>query len=221
MVRACGRHCARVARDVCDASRAHTSPLLSVHTHRTPTAAPALSSVDKASFKAAYGGLASFIVECVKTDASADGLTAALAEYGVDGERAALVAKLFADNAPRLRDVHAAAGIALDRVVDVEWRLDYHVQSSGVGKVHKPLYFVKLKVAEAGGGLRDVDFTCTLQQLQDMLARLKEASTAVSKALGVDSAASGAGGRSGGGGGRGRRGSLERLRGGPGAGEKK
>ena len=82
-------------------------------------------------------------------------------------------------------------------MVDLEWRLDYQVQSSGVGKTHKPQYFIKLKTAEPSGELKDVEFTCTLQQLQDMLTRLKEASSAVEGMLGpaTEAAAGGAGAR--------------------------
>lgn len=54
------------------------------------------------------------------------------------------------------------------------------------------------------GELRDVEFTATLQQLQDMLTRLKEASSAVEGMVGgfdEPAGSSGRGGRGGAGGG--------------------
>ena len=44
-----------------------------------------------------------------------------------------------------------------------------------VEQVRKPIYFVTLKTRRGDGTLKDVSFSCTLQEIQDLLFRLKDA----------------------------------------------
>eukprot|EP00500_Bicosoecida_sp_ms1_P013477 CAMPEP_0203821650 /NCGR_PEP_ID=MMETSP0115-20131106/43783_1 /ASSEMBLY_ACC=CAM_ASM_000227 /TAXON_ID=33651 /ORGANISM="Bicosoecid sp, Strain ms1" /LENGTH=211 /DNA_ID=CAMNT_0050730677 /DNA_START=61 /DNA_END=692 /DNA_ORIENTATION=- len=154
----------------------------------------ALSGVSKADAKALYSALCTYIVEAVRAESSAEAVGTGLVDLGLSAARAKTVVSLYRDARARLADLLADTGVSLGKVVDVEWRLDYQVQSSGVGKTHKPQYFIKLKTATPTGELKDVEFTATLQQLQDMLTRLKEASGAVEGMVGVDDGGSSSGG---------------------------
>ncbi|DAZ96674.1 TPA: hypothetical protein N0F65_009237 [Lagenidium giganteum] len=69
-------------------------------------------------------------------------------------------------------------------VVDVSWRLDYVLRSSTAGSVHEPLYFVDLTLQEPSGQFTKRAFTCTVEELRDLVYRLQEASNAIEKLAG-------------------------------------
>ena len=69
-------------------------------------------------------------------------------------------------------------------LVGVEWRLDNYMKSDALERVKAPTYFVKLKTRVAGGAEKDVEFTCNFQELQDMLAKAKDAVRVVERMSG-------------------------------------
>lgn len=68
-------------------------------------------------------------------------------------------------------------------IVDVSWRLDDYLKSDSMDQVRQPVYLVTLTTttpaqangAASGPATRPVPFECNLQQLQDLLAKLKDA----------------------------------------------
>lgn len=65
-------------------------------------------------------------------------------------------------------------------MVDISWRLDFFVKSDSLDAIRTPLYFITLKTQQPDGSLKDVKFTCNLQELQDLLFKLKDAEKQVS-----------------------------------------
>ncbi len=61
------------------------------------------------------------------------------------------------------------------QVVDVDWRLDYYIKSNTVERVDVPVFFVALTVQDADDSTRVVQFSASLQELQDLLAKLQDA----------------------------------------------
>lgn len=76
-----------------------------------------------------------------------------------------------------------AAAIGHAQVVDLAWRLDYHVRSSTTGVVNRPVYLVTLKTMERDGTPRDHEFTCSLEQMQDLAAIVRDANKQVDRIL--------------------------------------
>lgn len=64
---------------------------------------------------------------------------------------------------------------ACSQVVDVDWRLDYYIKSNTVERVDVPVFFVALTVQDADDSTRVVQFSASLQELQDLLAKLQDA----------------------------------------------
>lgn len=87
-------------------------------------------------------------------------------------------------------------------IVDVDWRLDYHMKSrffsyffhpsllfnlsplslslfySKVEKIDEPIWYITLKTVTDEGEHRDVQFTCNREEMQQFLAKVKDADSA-------------------------------------------
>ena len=146
---------------------------------------PKFGSCDAVALKQAYAGLVTLILEAAKGDASAEELAPVLEELAIEGERAALVARLYAAQKARVRDVLGCTGFDFPNLVDVDWRLDHQVASSAAGKVSEPLYLLKLVTKDATGTLKETEFSCDRHQLTDMLARVKDATKQVDRLVGA------------------------------------
>ncbi|TNN59502.1 COMM domain-containing protein 3 [Liparis tanakae] len=64
---------------------------------------------------------------------------------------------------------------------DASWRLQYHVKNDQIDKVNEPFYLIALNT-ENKGSSEDINFTCTVEQLQDLVGKLKDAAKSVEKA---------------------------------------
>jgi len=53
-----------------------------------------------------------------------------------------------------------------------------------MNRVDAATYFIKLKAKTNEGQNKDVEFNCTLEQLQDLVVKLKDASKQVDRILG-------------------------------------
>jgi len=52
-------------------------------------------------------------------------------------------------------------------------------------QIKEPLYFITLKTQQPDGRIEDVQFTCNFQELQDLLAKLKDGAKQVDRVLGT------------------------------------
>jgi len=77
---------------------------------------------------------------------------------------------------PKLRAILGTTGFNFPHIVDVDWRLDYLVRSDAVDKVNRPLYFIRFKTRDKPDSVpQTVEFTCTVEQLQDFVNKLQDA----------------------------------------------
>jgi len=82
---------------------------------------------------------------------------------------------MFGQCKGKLRAILGATGFALPQIVDSTWRLDYQLATSSTGRQRVPVYLVKLSTVEKDGTPSQIEFTCTLHQLQDFLGKTKDA----------------------------------------------
>lgn len=80
-----------------------------------------------------------------------------------------------------LRVVLGRSSFHFPHVVDIDWRLDYHIRSSGIERIDEPVWVVTLKTVERNGENGSIQFTCNRDEMQDLLARLKDAMSAFQK----------------------------------------
>jgi hypothetical protein len=71
------------------------------------------------------------------------------------------------------------SGLGTPELVGIDWRLDYHVQSSITGHDNEPVYYVTLKVLDKDGKKQDIAMACSLEELQNMHSKVKDAAKQV------------------------------------------
>eukprot|EP00455_Lapot_gusevi_P014658 TRINITY_DN1734_c0_g1_i2.p2 TRINITY_DN1734_c0_g1~~TRINITY_DN1734_c0_g1_i2.p2 ORF type:complete len:106 (+),score=28.46 TRINITY_DN1734_c0_g1_i2:294-611(+) len=75
----------------------------------------------------------------------------------------------------QLRAHLSQTSFTFPRIVGLDWRLDYYIKSNLLDRADEPVYFVSLKVQERDNSIRNVQFSCSLQELQDLHAKLYDA----------------------------------------------
>lgn len=98
-----------------------------------------------------------------------------LEEGKLSADQSRVLCAAFEQQRPRLRRALALHGVTFAQLVDVQWRLDLDVRSSAVERSKAPVYFVALKTREPNGTLGERAFACSFQELQDLLAKLRDA----------------------------------------------
>ncbi len=85
-------------------------------------------------------------------------------------------------------------GISASSIVGIDWRLDYSVRSKHAGQDNTPLFFLSLKIRDINhlkqqnGPIRTVELLATQDELQDLLAKVRDAVKQVDRVLAAASA---------------------------------
>ncbi|XP_068741635.1 COMM domain-containing protein 3-like [Montipora capricornis] len=91
--------------------------------------------------------------------------------------------KYFQECKPELEALLSRTGSSYPHIVDVDWRLDYYIKNNQMEKVNQPTYLITLKTEESGKSHgKDVQFSCSMEQLQDLVGKLKDACKSIEKA---------------------------------------
>jgi len=133
-------------------------------------------SVEPIAVKQAYSALLTFILEGAKENEDPATLKGALEEHKLSAKRADHIASRYNETKSSIRRLLATNTFHFPRVVDVDWRLDYVIKSNSVEKINMPVYRIALKTDEMEGKQGSVEFSCSLEQLQDLVSKLKDAS---------------------------------------------
>lgn len=64
----------------------------------------------------------------------------------------------------------------------MEWRLDYGVRSLTEGRVNAPRFLVTFKVRDTDT-IRDIQFSCSLQEMQELVGKLRDANKQVERLM--------------------------------------
>lgn len=91
----------------------------------------------------------------------------------------------------------STTGFTFPHITGVDWRLDYFIKSNSVEKINSPMYLISLETKtelelDQEKGIANVhllkketteqvEFSCSADQLQDLLARLKDAAKQVER----------------------------------------
>ncbi|XP_074622573.1 COMM domain-containing protein 3-like [Acropora palmata] len=140
-------------------------------------------SVDNASLKQGYAGLVSLILEAVKMDSDLSTISSMLEDCKWATDRTEYFFKCFQDCRPEMEALLSRTGSSFPHIVDVDWRLDYYIKNNQMEKVNKPMYLITLKTVESGKPQgKDVQFSCSMEQLQDLVGKLKDACKSIERA---------------------------------------
>ena len=73
------------------------------------------------------------------------------------------------------------SGVALPRLVDVNWKTIHEVSTSQIRRLHAPGIVVRPLVQELDGEFNEFGFTCTRAQLAELVYKLKAAVQQIEK----------------------------------------
>ncbi|KRT82305.1 hypothetical protein AMK59_3074 [Oryctes borbonicus] len=94
--------------------------------------------------------------------------------------RANFFCDLYEMNKTRLQIILGNIGTHLPHIIDVKWNIDHVVKTSGIDESEGPIFRICL-LAESyneekqSNDIEKINFSCTSQELQDLVYRLKEA----------------------------------------------
>ncbi|XP_038126416.1 COMM domain-containing protein 3 [Cyprinodon tularosa] len=142
---------------------------------------PELKHIDRIQVKQIHAALATFILEAVKHNADKSSISSCLEELTFSPERLELFFTTHQKHKKEVESLLSSIGRRLPHVHDVSWRLQYQMKNGQLDKINEPFYLISLNT-ENEGSPEDVNFTCTTEQLQDLVAKLKDAAKSVEKA---------------------------------------
>ncbi|CAL8320609.1 unnamed protein product [Boreogadus saida] len=158
--------------------------LLSAHADPGVLADPGLENIDRVLVKRCHAAAATCILEMVKQNADKSTISSCLEDLTFDAERIEIFWKSYQNNKEELEGVLTSIGSQLPHINDVSWRLQYHMKNGHVHKVNEPFYLLSLNVENSGleGSAKDINFSCTVEQLQDLVGKMKDAAKSLEKA---------------------------------------
>lgn len=141
-----------------------------------------------ASYKESFASCLTLIFESARHDAGASDLTTVLEEAGWSADFISQFNTLFAQNkeairtgsstsSPPLPSLSSLSSTSAPSIIDVSWRVDDYLRSDSIDAVRLPSYLLALTTTsnDANNNNNQVKFACNFQQLQDLLAKLKDA----------------------------------------------
>ncbi|XP_036043557.1 COMM domain-containing protein 3 isoform X2 [Onychomys torridus] len=74
-------------------------------------------------------------------------------------------------------------GRSLPHITDVSWRLEYQIKTNQLHKMYRPGYLVTLNVENSDSkSSPEISFSCSMEELQDLVGKLKDASKSLERA---------------------------------------
>ncbi|ESP01574.1 hypothetical protein LOTGIDRAFT_238259 [Lottia gigantea] len=137
---------------------------------------------DKGSLKSAYSGIITLLTEATKWDVESSSIGALLEDCKYTTDRINSFNNIYLSKKPLIQILLGSIGKSPPHIVDVDWRLDYYIKNNHLDKVNEPVYLITLKTEVAGQSeLQEVQFSCSLEQLQDLVGKLKDSTKCLEK----------------------------------------
>ncbi|XP_012276828.1 COMM domain-containing protein 3 [Orussus abietinus] len=130
--------------------------------------------------KGAFADITSLLVEAARHNCNDTELSDFLSASNIEGPKAERIRSFYTTHLNGIKEKLERIGHGLPHVVDVDWRLDYCIKSDTESSIGVPIYHIQLST-EKQGELRHVKFTCTPQELQELVYKLKDAVRRVEK----------------------------------------
>ncbi|MED6251442.1 hypothetical protein ATANTOWER_030851 [Ataeniobius toweri] len=140
-----------------------------------------LKHIDRIQLKQIHAAVTTFILEAVKHNADKSTISSCLEELTFSTERTEIFFSTYQKHKKDVERLLSSIGRHPAQVNDVSWRLQYHMKNGQLDKTNEPFYLISLNT-ENEGSSEDINFTCTTEQLQDLVAKLKDAAKSVEKA---------------------------------------
>ncbi|KAM8810488.1 COMM domain-containing protein 3 [Eudromia elegans] len=144
---------------------------------------PELAELDPALLKQCHAAAATCILEAAKHNADRAAISACLEDCKLDRERIEEFCTEYQKNKDALEILLGSIGRSPLHITDVSWRLEYQIKTNQLHKTYQPSYLVSLNVEKSDSESHpDVCFSCTMEQLQDLVGKLKDAAKSLERA---------------------------------------
>ncbi|XP_017157256.1 polycomb complex protein BMI-1-A [Poecilia reticulata] len=155
--------------------------LLSSRADPTVLDQPELKHMDRILLKQSHAALTTFILEAVKHNADKSTISSCFEELTFSTDRIEIFFSTYQKHKKDMEHLLSSMGRRPPHINDVSWRLQYHMKNGQLDKINEPFYLISLNT-ENEGSSEDINFTCTTEQLQDLVSKLKDAAKSVEKA---------------------------------------
>ncbi|KAF1502688.1 COMM domain-containing protein 3, partial [Eudyptula minor novaehollandiae] len=140
---------------------------------------PDLKDIDPTVLKHCHAAAATCILEAGKQKADISAISTCLEDCKLDKERI----EQFCTEYQVFKSILTYLRRSPLHITDVSWRLEYQIKSNQLHKTYQPSYLVTLNVENSDSGSHpDVSFSCTMEQLQDLVGKLKDAAKSLERA---------------------------------------
>ncbi|XP_033368439.1 COMM domain-containing protein 3 [Parus major] len=144
---------------------------------------PDLKDIDPTVLKHCHAAAATCILEAGKQKADISAISTCLEDCKLDKERIEQFCTEYQKNKDALEILLGSIGRSPLHITDVSWRLEYQIKNNQLHKTYQPSYLVTLNVENSDSGSHpDVSFSCTMEQLQDLVGKLKDAAKSLERA---------------------------------------
>ncbi len=119
-----------------------------------------LKAMDARTLKHVHSALATLFLEAARQNYDEELMGSLLTEQGFGPKQSELLNEAFKTKRDALRTLLAQSSFHFPHIVDVFWRMDYHIRSAAVEKVDECRWLVALKTVQTNGELKDIKFSC-------------------------------------------------------------
>ncbi|XP_076234145.1 COMM domain-containing protein 3 [Calliopsis andreniformis] len=124
--------------------------------------------------KKMFADMVCLFVEAARHDLDEENLRNFLCQTCVDEQRRKKLCEVYISNKQTIQSELESIGNNPPHIIDVDWRLDYRVKLDTCDSLGAPLYHVRLRTKEHET-INHITFSCTIQQLQELVFKLKDA----------------------------------------------
>ncbi|CAF0807561.1 unnamed protein product [Brachionus calyciflorus] len=136
----------------------------------------------EAELKEITAAFYTLLAELARHDVDVNSASTFLEDHGFSNEKIKIFTELYQEKLQIIRLFLSSSTSSFPHIVDVSWRLDYCIKENNLERINEPIYLIELKLEVPGqSNLTSLKFSCTVEQLQDLVFKLKEASKSVEK----------------------------------------
>ncbi|KAM0731776.1 COMM domain-containing protein 3 [Formica fusca] len=124
--------------------------------------------------KAAVASISCLFIEAARHDYDEESLKIFLHNEHINGQRIEKLCSTYINNKQDIQTRLELTGDSIPHIVDVDWRLHHCVKISTCCSTDMPTYNIRMSTRKYNE-MKYVTFTCTVQQLQELVYKLKDA----------------------------------------------
>ncbi|KAH3757748.1 HCaRG family protein [Pelomyxa schiedti] len=141
-----------------------------------------LLTVDPIIVKQGHSVLVSIVLEAAKENLDVSALKGLLEDQAMKPANVEYVCSRYEERVMQIRGTLLShSTFNFPHIVALDWRLDFYIKSNSIERAPCPVYFIRLTTLETGGKTGFIEFTCSWEELQDLLNKLKDATKQVER----------------------------------------